>query len=115
MILQFFVTFLIKLRVQSQALFHFSLFNVSTTQYVSTVGFTATACNKVVLNKGANIGNFEDQVGRIISGKNLFPFSITFNDEINLYPSPSYLRFRNLSVILGISSYIYQRWGMNMK
>ena len=82
MILQFFVTFLIKLRVRSQALFHFSLFNVSTTQYVSTVGFTATACNKVVLNKGANIGNFEDQVGRIISGKNLFPFSITFNDEI---------------------------------
>ena len=60
MILQFFVTFLIKLRVQSQAIFHFSLFNGSTTQYVSTVGFAATACNEVVLNEGAIIGNLED-------------------------------------------------------
>ena len=60
MILQFFVTFLIKLRVQSQALFHFSLFNGSTTQYVSTVGFAASACNKVVLNEGAILGNLED-------------------------------------------------------
>ena len=60
MILQFFVTFLIKLRVQSQALFHFSLFNGPTTQYVSTVGFTSTDCNIVVLNEGAIIGNFED-------------------------------------------------------
>ena len=83
MILQFIVTFLIKLRVQSQALFHFSLFNRSRPEYVSTVGFTATACNKVVLNEGAIIRNFEAQVGRILSGKNLFHFSITFNDEIS--------------------------------
>ena len=60
MILQFFATCLIKLRVQSQALFQFSLFNGSTTQYVSTVGFAATACNEVVLNEGAIIGNLED-------------------------------------------------------
>ena len=66
-ILQFFVTFLIKSRVQSQALFHLSLLYTtkmlsiaSTTQYVSTVGFTATAGNKSVLNEGARIGNFED-------------------------------------------------------
>ena len=83
MILQFIVTFLIKLRVQSQALFHFSLFNRSRPEYVSTVGFTATACNKFVLNEDAIIRNFEDQVGRILSGKNLFHFSITFNDEIS--------------------------------
>jgi len=32
----------------------------STTQYVSTVGVTSTACNIVVLNEGAIRGNFED-------------------------------------------------------
>ena len=86
MIWQFFVTFLIKSRVQSQALFHLSLCYCSTTQYVSKVGFTATACNKIVLNEGATIGNFEDKVGRIISGKNLFHFLITFNDESAILP-----------------------------
>ena len=60
MILQLIATFLNRLRVQSQAIFHFSLFNGSTTQYVSTVGFAATACNEVVLNEGAIIGNLED-------------------------------------------------------
>ena len=60
MILQLFATFLIRLRVQIQALFQLSLFNGSRTQYVSTVGFTETACNKVVLNEGAILGHFED-------------------------------------------------------
>ena len=33
------------------------------------------------MKEGAIIRNIEDQVARIISGKNLFHFSITFNDE----------------------------------